>query len=797
MARKKSSGAGGALGTLFLVAVAMIAALPKEMWMLTGILGIALAALYLYRKANSSTSTQATPFLPQNDRAAAPDGGRSPREIGATTPGPKAPVTEDPDWVGSSTPTAEVPTHTAPSPVDGRGHGCWIHPGQQIDVVGVRIPGGLIYVGTSLKTHAGAADPCLINPMLPVAESGDFSERQFGYWPSYSIIQPAARRAYLTWLAGGRRAPEADIGFVFLFFYGLERRAVLEASNDPTARADWPAIALELRRLLDIYGRKSGSFQRYALDLLSLVSLVDPQAKLYEEPLPDFPKGFEVPIHVRLALGQAAIDGVPVPVHVAMAWAKHDPNLVLRTPAQRCPEQFETLFALRYASAFGAGLVLPKNKTKLKFVYRPASSAFQGVREVALHFGETPDVTVLTGPRKKLADFIESVQRELDPYSRFVGRQPVDKDSLEALLLLPAALWPLAAQSALKSLTDGISNDEVVVLAFQELLAKLGATTVFSKDKTIALARALEAAGLGLAPDVLYGAKTPKSENLVALFRISTSEPSSVSTPAYQAALLTLQLSSAVAAADGDFGEAETKHLKDQVMSWTHLSAPHLQRLQAHLQLLRKVPVSLTALKKRLEPIDLAAKDVIGRFMATLAHADGSVSFAELKMLEKAYGALGLDPKRVIADVHAASTQAPGMQASPAKAEAVGLALDMSKIAALQEESSNVSALLASIFVDEAVAPPEPVATLAQPVEASDVTLMGLDVAHTAFARMLLSRPTWTSSELEGLAADLELMLSGALERINDASFDAYGLPLIEGEDPAEVNTNILEKLEA
>lgn len=795
MARKKSSGAGGALGALVLGAVAMIAAIPKEMWMLMGILAVALAALYLYRKANSSTSTQATPFLPQDDRAAAPDAGRSSREMGPT-PRPTAPVTEDLTWVAASTTTAEVPTHTAPSSVDGHGYGCWIHPDQQIDVAGVRIPGGLIYVGTSLKTHAGATDPCLINPMLPVAESGDFSERQFGYWPSYSNIQPAARRAYLTWLAGGRQAPEADIGFVFLFLYGLERRAVLEASDDPTARADWPAIALELRRLLDIYGCNSGSFQRYALDLLSLVSLADPQAKLYEKPIPDFPKGFEVPLHVRLALGQAAIDGVPVPAHLAMAWAKLDPNLALRTPAQRCPEQFETLFALRYASAFGAGLVLPKNKTKLKFVYRPASSAFQGVREVALHFGETPDVTVLTGPRKKLADFIESVQRELDPYSRFVGRQPVDKDSLEALLLLPATLWAPAAQSALESLTDGMSND-VAVLAFQELLAKLGATTVFAKDKTIALARALEAAGLGLAPDVLYGAKTPKPEDLVAVFRTSMSEPAYVSTPAYQAALLTLQLSSAVAAADGDFGEAEAKHLKDQVMSWTHLSAPHLQRLQAHLQLLRKVPASLTALKKRLEPLDLAAKDVIGRFMATLAQADGSVSPAELKMLEKAYAALGLDPKRVITDVHAASTQTPSMLASPARAKAAGLALDVSKIAALQEESSAVSALLASIFVDEAAAPPEPVATLAEPVEASDVTLMGLDVAHTAFARMLLSRPTWTSSELEGLAADLELMLSGALERINDASFDAYGLPFIEGEDPAEVNTEILEKLEA
>ncbi len=796
MARKKSSGAGGVLGVLLLGVLAMLAAIPKEVWVLIGLLGIALIVLYIYRKANTSTPVAPTSMPQQAGAVVQGPGNASSIQRQATAPYTPS-TTDDLTTVAIAPPAApKASAHRLPPSPAGMGPGRWIPPGQDVEVAGVSISGGFVYVGTSLKTPAGVIDPCLINPSLPLAATGDFKERQFGYWPSYADVPPAARRAYLTWLAGGRQAPEADIGFVFLFFYGLERRAVIEASDDPVARADWPAIAQELRRLLKIYGSKSGSFQRYATELLGMISLTEADGKLYQKRLPDLARGFEVPIHVKLALGQAAIDGVPVPSNVALAWAKHDPNLILRTPAQRCPEQFDALFSLRYFSAFGAGLVLPRNRTKLKFVYRPASSAFQGVRDVTLEFGDTPDVTVLTGPRKKLADFVESVQSELDAYSRFVGRQPEAKDSLEALLLLPAPLWPSVAQAALERLKVNMSDD-VVVLAFQDLLANLGASTGFTKEKTIALARALKAVGVGLAPDVLDGARPPKPEDPVALFLASTSDSASSSTPAYQAALLTLQLSSAVAAADGDFGDAEAKHLKDQVMSWTHLSGPHLQRLQAHLRLLKQVPASLSSLKKRLDPLDLAAKDVIGRFMATLAQADGSVSPAELKMLEKAYAALGLDPKRVITDVHAASTHTHGTPASPAKAKVASLALDVSKIAALQEESSQVSALLASIFVDEAEAHPASAATQAEPVDAAEATLMGLDVAHTAFARMLLSRPSWTSSELEGIAADLELMLSGALERINDASFDAYGLPFIEGEDPAEVNIEVLEKLEA
>ena len=75
--------------------------------------------------------------------------------------------------------------------------------------------------------------------------------------------------------------------------------------------------------------------------------------------------------------------------------------------------------------------------------------------------------------------------------------------------------------------------------------------------------------------------------------------------------------------------------------------------------------------------------------------------------------------------------------------------------------------------------------------------LLGLDEAHSSFARMLLSRPQWSRSELIDVAEDLELMLDGALEHINEASFDAFDMPLTEGEDPIDVRAEVLEKIEA
>ena len=44
--------------------------------------------------------------------------------------------------------------------------------------------------------------------------------------------------------------------------------------------------------------------------------------------------------------------------------------------------------------------------------------------------------------------------------------------------------------------------------------------------------------------------------------------------------------------------------------------------------------------------------------------------------------------------------------------------------------------------------------------------------------------------------ADLELMLDGALEQLNAASFDKLDVAFTDGEDPVKINNEVLEKLE-
>ena len=799
---------GGGVGLVLLAGVvALLAAVPKEVWIISAVVVAIGAVLYFIGKSKKDAPE---PAPKERETWTAPP---APVPVWThTDSGRAAAFAQEPVSVYSGTPAQS--RNRLPAAPAGYGAASWIPPEQSVTVAGISIPGGMVYVGTTLRNPCGRPDPALIDPSKKVATLGDYTDRNLmGYWPSYSEISPEARHAYLQWLADGRKDPMADVGYVFLFLYGLERRAIVDGSKSgdeaKTAEADNPAIAQEVRRLLRIYGNRNGSFKRYANDFLTVVDLASFTDKLYSKPVPEFTGGHELPLYLRMALGQCAVDKVPVPASLALAWVRMDPNIFLRTPATRCPEQFERLFQQKYAEMLKGGLVLTKNKTKLKFVYRPASAGLHEYGEIKLTFGEIPDVAVLTGPVNKLQEVAEAATTELDSYSRLLGRSPGAAKSLEGLLTLPPTLWGADARQKLDALLARMPGGGMVTMRLQELASSLGEAQGLERNLVVSLARALEAVHVGMEPDVLSGAKTPKAEDTVVLFSVAAGETVSRSSATYQAAALTLQLATAVALADGDIGAEELRHLRHQIERWTHLTPAHQQRLRAHMRYLIDTPPSLTVLKKKLEPLATPAKEAIAKFMSVIAQADGNVSPVEIKMLEKVYKALGVDPQKVFSDVHAVAAAAPsGKQATPVLGSTLphqrpaspSFQLDAARVAALQQDTDKVSALLANIFTEEvteaAVLQPNPV--MAPEPEEEQVEapfgLEGLDGAHTGFVNQLTSRPEWTREELLDLASDLDLMLDGALERINEAAFDAHDGPLTEGDDPITINRDILEK---
>lgn len=828
MARKRrgsnKSNVSGAL-ILGVAAIGILSSVPKGAWIAFGGIAIVVFGGWLIMKSLSNSSTATSTPVPRKPRGQKAASSASPRsdkgltfsldEVSPSEALRSARIqashssqrtNEDKSSeAGFFTVTLEAAGRTAhripDAPADFTGGKVrWLSPEQSVEVAGEKIRGGLLYFGDDRSARHGASEPSLINPKLKVARGViDISERLTSYWSSYDNISPEARRGYLQWLSSGRKAAHANIGYVFLFFYGLERRVFVDAKKDGAAAAEIPTIIAEVERLLSIYD-ENYSFKNYAGSFLAFLRQGEVLPKRYQQapPLP-LPYGYEMPIELRIGLGQLATDKQPMPSDWALAWVLSDHSIGKRTPVTRCKDAFAQLFHLRYAERHGSGMVLPKNKTRLRYQYTTASAVLPPQDLDGL--SDIPDVMAANAVRKKLQLLVDDCTAQLEPYSRYVGRNPDTPEALEGLLQLPVILWPASARSELDALRHRI-GDGMVVMSFGELAGRLQNAGTLSREKVITLARALESLHIGIEPDVLAGSRTPKPEDSVALFATQVEDGDLRASPAYSAASVTLDLACAVAAADGDTSPQEILLLSQHVDSWSHLSGAHRKRLKAHLRLQLKQPPTLQSLKKKLEPLSETAKRVVASFLAHLAQADGEVSPAEVKLLERVYKTLQLDPQSLYSDLHVAASGNPVSPSQPAPSVPVntlakpesGFVLDPERIAQLQRETEQVSALLAQVFVDETAEREEVEATVDEAtVDASLV--FGLDADHSAFLRVLVSRSEWARDELEAVASDMELMLDGALEQINDMGFEHFDMPVTEGDDPFEINPEVKDKL--
>jgi hypothetical protein len=249
-----------------------------------------------------------------------------------------------------------------------------------VSVAGVTLPGEMLYVGRGLVAASGGfPEPSLIDPRLPVDwRLPDWRGETMPYWPSYSTLHPAARAAYLRWLATGRRHPGVPIGYVFLFFYGLERRVLLDLPHLPDAQPiELTAIRAEVEELLRVYG-ENRSFAGYAQefrDVLEMLSLL--RRDVCAGPPPAGHRGSPSAL-LRLGLSGFATSGRPVPAEWALAWLESGTDFRPGASVRRCEPEFGRLFHSRYVKRYGAGLVLRPVGREISLAYRPASAGFRG-----------------------------------------------------------------------------------------------------------------------------------------------------------------------------------------------------------------------------------------------------------------------------------------------------------------------------------------------------------------------------------------------------------------------------------
>lgn len=680
----------------------------------------------------------------------------------------------------------------------------WKPAASEFVVQGFVIKQGFLYVGEKMPApgQSGIPDAALINPRLK-AFSCDFDDegKNFSYWPSYSEIPPASRGAYLNWLANGRNDESIGIGYVFLYFYGLERRLLHDAVKQDVPKQEIIDIINEIIRLMTIYSEKSRSFRNYASSLLNIAMILHFPEEADAVPIELLSESYDYPALLKWRLGQLAKQGEPIPFKWALLWYMSCPDKTLRKVAQRCPNEFKTLFATKYQERFGSGMLIPLNKTKLKINYQPASPSLMHGNVFDEVKNDYPDLTIISGPINTLEQIADECYKELDQFSRYLGSHPDRYNSVFAQFLLPKALLQKTNSQVFTALKNKLCDQEITergikLIPVKTLLTEieLGDYDQLAKNDILTIVDVLAKMDLGIEPDIRFCGIKMTTEQRVCIFKMNSPKSDEDNNRHYLRLLLRLGV--IIAEADENVSAQEIDYLTN-IIENSKLSDDDRIRFFAFLEFLFNNDAGISDLKIKLAALDKQQQNIIGGAMLELLHVDGVVAPSEIVQLEKIYKMIGLDPSRIISQIHdyQAAREPVLVQTAnenndfaipPSNIKKNKLQLSQEQIAKKELETKEVCKILSSIFdTDEE-----------EPSSASVVmTIEGLDLAHSKLFNEIVKKEEWARSELEKLCNPLSLMPDGALETLNEFAYATAGSPMIDGDDPIYIDLEIAKEI--
>lgn len=676
--------------------------------------------------------------------------------------------------------------------------GKWIKSDESITVNGLLFIGGNFYFGGKLSSLDGyGTEAALVDDLLDIENRpSNYEDQSLGYWPKFISLTPKGRGAFLSWLSGDRSDPGTPLGYIFIYFYGLERRITVDSVKQGVDDTEFKSLFDEVLRLKGIYGR-SRSFSNYSTRLLEVMCVLRPHVVSHPE-LEKTPQRDSLLFKHRLAT--TVSEGKPVPAELALAWIRFYPDYNLKKPARRCGYEFTQMFKRLYSKKYGDGIIVKPNKTRLKIEYHPASSSLRGI---SFPQQDLPDPSNLKDPVNKLIAIADECTAELDAYSRYLAKPDTSRTDIEAVLLLPDELSDLGATLGLgkfkKWADDAIStrNGLVSVEEFWTY-TKSSLPAKINKKEAELIQNLAQKGGYGIAPDTRYHHAKTSTDGKLVLFPEGHGkyfDPSK----AFSEMGMVLRLGAMVATIDSHLDQTELHSLTQLIDHNTNLSPTDKRSLHAYLVWRLNTPSNITGLKARVELLGKTEKAAVSRILVGVAMADGKIDPEEIKQLEKLYTLLGLDKSLVTGDIHVMSSSKAGLYLVSPQSEtnsptSTSFQLDESVLAIHESETKDVQSMLGAIFVeDEPADESDDSATDSNVAEEES----GIDKPHYALFESLIRKDKWTREEVEALCRDLGLMVSGALETINDWSFDRVDSPVLEDDgDVIYIDQEIVEEIE-
>lgn len=658
-------------------------------------------------------------------------------------------------------------------------------------------------------------DASLIETDLPVARSGR-GAYELPYWPNYRQCSPEQRRNYLNWLTSGRRDPSVELGYVFIYFYGLERRIVLD-------KQDSVVIINELLNLLPIY-KYSRSFRSYCSSLIWMATLCALESrklssKLLEQVLKATEYWNEANLTALLSIFHSR--NITLPPEVALIVTEHDARSPRSVVLKRHPEKFRELFIARFKEHYKEGFRLKTAKNDYNFNYFPASDSLTGFNgRLSQNKTMLPNALGIPSQFKPLIRIWSEVISDLKAFDRIHRKSGSDAlMSADVYEALPVELreddhpdfenW----YQIIDQYTD--SEDGVAFIPISELANARGIVerSRLTKKQSQQILKTADCMDLCLEPDSRETGQNYRWDEYVSVF--PKEEEGEEDLKSYHAASILLRLGMSIASADGAVDGEElgmiTTHLEQQF----NLSQQESVRLEHLSLLLSRHSADDTSLARKLQELPEEQRNIVGDLLVGIASADDIITPDETKALKKAFRNLKLDPDRIDR-----LTEGVVSVENDTSVESE-LILNHDRIREIMSETSKVAEFLNTVMVEDEEDEIDPiqsseeikeeveqksdshtevnqtdeaeVSVRFESADESDVDCEGLDARYHAFLKELLSRNHWQLSELETQARTKGLMLMGAIEAINEWSLESLGDWLIEETgDTVQVYTDLI-----
>jgi len=665
----------------------------------------------------------------------------------------------------------------------------------------------LVYATSGRLDHTN--HPSLIELGLPIGKNGD-TPKKLAYFPSYRECCPKQRAAYLKWICDGRTNKDADLGFVFLFYYGLVRRIVVDCQ-------DHQCVVKELIRLISIFGH-SKSFFGYATRFLWLAVYLSTNrggipADLLVDAVRITKRWRDGSLELYLAYlsrTRGRLDS-----DACFAWAEQDQRAMKSIAGVRNADKFKELFSRKINDAFPEGVPFPPDTHTIEISQHPEiKKFFSGLQQTNSASGLLmPTLEPRVAPCSMLIQIWNDCVEQLKAFDN-ANSKAKSKTYLEMPIEFRPSDHPEWDHwSRLISRVTDESDWALVSVNELALIKGITERNMLTKTQTLSILSTADNLGFAIEPDCRINGKNFLWNEPIAIFKCEMAKYDDRSIEKFRTAAFLLELGLSIAVSDNEVDERELAAIESHFVAELELTPDLAKRLFAlrHLMILKGPKLSnvprafLTVLSKN-------QRKAIGSYLVSLAVADQVVTAKKKNVLRAAFQKLSL-PLDILAElltpyVSAVAEPQPVSVSAVTHSNTEAPVLDFDRIRRIREETRDVQDLLHEVItnsLDDSVDLLE-----VKNIDATDAPLKEIVSAETfiakdspssmadqcmdsrfakvpkryqAFCSELVMRNRWNIQEAKDLARSQGLMFSAALEAINEWSTEEFGDWLIEEAD--------------